>query len=159
MASDAPSDILRTLNRALLDQQRADGRFLTAAVATLRLTPAGAGVTLCSGGHAPALLRRADGRVEEVGRPGTLLGAFDAVVLEEAETTMGPGDALVLYTDGITEARRGRELFGAERLQALLAEPASSAEELVGRIDAAVAAFSAGEAADDMAVLALRVPA
>jgi len=157
MASDAPSDILRTLNRALLDQQRADGRFLTAAVATLRLTPGGAGVTLCSGGHAPVLLRRADGRVEEVGRPGTLLGAFDAVVLEEAETAMGPGDALVLYTDGVTEARRGRERFGAERLRALLAAPAGSAEELVGRIDAAVAAFSAGEAADDMAVLALRV--
>ncbi len=158
MSTQAPCDILRTLNRALLDQQP-DGRFLTAAVATLRVTGAGVGVTLCSGGHVPVLLRRADGRTEAVGRPGTLLGAFDAVALADAETTMLPGDALVMYTDGITEARRGRERFGGERLQAVLAAPASSAGELVAAVTDAVAAFSAGEAADDMAVLALRVPA
>ena len=159
MTTDAPSGILRTLNRAMLEQQPDGGRHLTAAVATLRLTADGIGVTLCSGGHEPVLLCRAAGGVEVVGRPGTLLGAFDEVALEDDTATLGPGDALVLYTDGITEARRGRELFGEERLREVLAAaPVASATELAARIEDAVSAFSAGKVADDMAVLVLRVP-
>lgn len=160
MTTDAPCEILRTLNRALLEQQPPGGeRHLTAAVATLRLTADGVGVTLCSGGHEPVLLCRSGGGVEAVGRHGTLLGAFDEITLEDDTATLGPGDALVLYTDGITEARRGRERFGQERLREVLAAaPVVSAAELAARIEDAVAAFSAGGAGDDMAVLVLRVP-
>lgn len=159
MAADAPSAILRTLNRALLDQQPAGGRFLTAAVVTLRLDADGVEVTLCSGGHAPVLLRRADGHVEAVDLPGTLLGAFDDVTLKDTATTMEPGDALVLYTDGITEARRGHELFGEQRLRDVIAQPVTAAGELTARIESAVTAFTSEGVADDMAVLVLRAPA
>ncbi len=158
MASDAPRSVLATLNRALLDQQPEDGRFLTAAVAKLTPSADGVEVSLCSGGHTPALLRRADGTVEALGTPGTLLGAFDEVTLHDARAVLGPQDALVLYTDGITEARNGPERFGEGRLRAVLSGPAASAEELAVRIEDAVADFALGDPADDMAVLVLRAP-
>jgi sigma-B regulation protein RsbU (phosphoserine phosphatase) len=74
------------------------------------------------------------------------------------ETHLAPGDALVLYTDGFTEARRGHELLGEEgMLAALDAVPVGAgADELVKSLVSAVAAF--GKQADDMALLVLALP-
>ncbi len=69
-----PSLILAALNQALLDWLTDDPRFLTAIYATVRPTPAGAAVQISSAGHPLALVRRACGRVQTLGRPGTLLG-------------------------------------------------------------------------------------
>ena len=60
---------------------------------------------MACGGHPPALLRRADGAVEELGTPGTLLGLVRDPELADRHSELRPGDALVLFTDGITEAR------------------------------------------------------
>lgn len=158
MVAEAPSQILTTLNRALVEQQPEGGTFLTAVLVRLALEADGARVTVCSGGHVPALVRRADGTVEAVGRPGTLLGAFDDIELSDAQTLLAPGDALALYTDGITEAGDVRGRFGEQRLREVVGDLASSAEELAVRIEEAVGAFSDGQRSDDMAVLILRVP-
>jgi sigma-B regulation protein RsbU (phosphoserine phosphatase) len=72
-------------------------------------------------GHNPPLLVRADGTVERLWTGGTVLGAFDGVAFEEGQAVLNDGDLLVVYSDGITEARdSGGEEFGEERLLELL---------------------------------------
>ena len=67
-------------------------------------------------GHDQPLLLRADGHTELVGRCGTALGLLDTINTPRVEITLHPGDTLIFYTDGVTERRRGVELFGVERL-------------------------------------------
>jgi serine phosphatase RsbU (regulator of sigma subunit) len=68
---------------------------------------------------------------------------------------MAPGDLLLLYTDGVTEARRGLELFGEKRLERLLRRKRITAGRLPSLVLDQVLAFSSGSLHDDMAVLAL----
>ena len=76
-------------------------------------------VKLVSAGH-PLPLRLRDGTVEEVGRPGPLLGAFEASSWEVSATEISEGDQLVVFTDGVIEAGGSAERFGEERLRAEL---------------------------------------
>jgi len=94
-----------------------------------------------SAGHNPPLLyRAADGRLEELRTPGIALGVLEEIALHEAEVTMEPGDVLVCYTDGVTEAiDDAEEQFGVERLRALVANHhADDAPAIVGAISDAV---------------------
>ena len=71
---------------------------------------------------------------------------------------LAPGDALVLYTDGVTEARRGGVMFGEDRLQGLLSGLAGRpADEIARGVEEAVVAHHGGPLGDDLAVLVLRV--
>jgi serine phosphatase RsbU (regulator of sigma subunit) len=159
MHGGAPSAILGELNDALEHQGRGgDGLYLTALVATVRAAQDAVRATLALAGHPPALVRRANGAVEPAGRHGALLGIFPQVRLHDVELLLAPGDALVLYTDGVTDARCGRERFGDARLRAAIAQGGRpSAAALAAELDAAVADFSDGPAADDLALLVLRV--
>ena len=160
----SPAAVLTLLNTALLDQ-RGDGRFLTAVYATFRPTAMGVAGRLCTAGHLPGLIRRADGRVHQVGRPGTLLGFVPDVTLTDVRFRLGPGDTLLLYTDGATEARApghgpdARPLFGEAALAAALKSchglDATGIVERLGRI---IADHTEDWASDDTALLALRVP-
>jgi serine phosphatase RsbU (regulator of sigma subunit) len=158
MHGGVPSAMLGELNDALEHQGPGDGLYLTALVATVRATPGEVRATLALAGHPPALVRRACGHVEPAGRHGALLGIFPQVQLQDVELRLGPGDALVLYTDGVTDARSGSERFGEARLLAAIAQgDRPSAAALAAALDAGVADFSDGPAADDLALLVLRV--
>ena len=153
--------ILATLNQALLDWLTDDPRFLSAIYATVRPTAGGASVQVSSAGHPLALVRRADGRTQTFGRPGTLLGVVPDPELHDARTSLRPGDSLVLFTDGVTEARRpaDRDLFGDDRLRDLVAGLAGlPAARMADAIQKAVEVFGGGEVSDDTVVLILQVP-
>jgi phosphoserine phosphatase RsbU/P len=117
-------------------------------------------LTVAAAGH-PLPLRRSGRRgVEVLGRPGTLLGVLPTPHLHESSTQLSPGDTVLFYTDGVTEARRDREFYGDERLAAVLASlggaPAATVAEHIG---AEVTDFQQGLPRDDIALLVLRVPA
>jgi sigma-B regulation protein RsbU (phosphoserine phosphatase) len=112
-------------------------------------------------GHDPPYLRHADGSLRALTeRHGPLVGVAPAVVYGESLRQLGPGDLLVVYTDGVTEARDADgEFFSEERVAEILrADGALSTDAVVDRILAGVEAFERGtERADDITVLALRV--
>lgn len=153
---DEPTAMLERLN-AMLGEDPDRRQICTAVCVTVRPAPAGRGVVLevvCAGHPAPFRLG-ADGSVAAVGRPGTLLGAFPEGHWTATEVVLAPGDALVLYTDGVTDTRGPEGRFGADRLEALLREIGpGEPEETAQRIDDALQAF--GEQRDDVALLVLR---
>jgi len=114
-------------------------------------------------GHLPGLLLRADGRVEELDSTGTVLGMFRDWEGELGECQLAPGDAMALYTDGVTEAcDAAGEEFGKNRLAAALTGALQSvrkkapAQAVVEAILAEVQRFSAGEQADDITLIVAR---
>lgn len=160
-----PADALAALNASLLSANN-EFRFCTVVCGTIDGTPDGqAGpdselttVRISVGGHPLPLIVRADGAVESAGVPGTLLGVLPEPTHHESEVTIGRGDNLVLYTDGLTEARNGSELFGEERLRALLSSVENrTPSSVVSRITQRVSQFSP-DASDDLAVLVLGRP-
>jgi PAS domain S-box-containing protein len=160
-----PSAVLIGLNEAMLRQRREheDYKFCTVTYARLETnegnTKRGAKVTVCRGGHPAPVLLKADGSISNIGQPGRAIGVFDYVNLTEQETHLMPGDALVLYTDGVVEARSPDGLFfGEERLKALLRSSiALDASSIASRIENAVLNFQEQAPRDDIAVLVLRV--
>jgi serine phosphatase RsbU (regulator of sigma subunit) len=154
----SPAEVLRKLNDALL-RQRADRRFCTVAYASLQVNGGGsAEVCLSSGGHPLPYVLRADGRVETVGEPGTLLGVLPDVRLSDTSVRLGRGDVMVLYTDGVTEARGPDGMFGADRLASVLASCAGlDAKSVAARIESAALEIQEGHPRDDIAILAVRI--
>jgi serine phosphatase RsbU (regulator of sigma subunit) len=153
----APSALLAVLNRALL-AERAGDRL--ASVACVELEPDGDGLalTVSAAGHPLPLLVDADGEVREIGRSGQLLGVDAGHVGTDSTDRLAQGELLVLYTDGVVEARGAGGVFGEERLRTLLSELAGQAPtRVVQRIEAAVLAASGGRPRDDLAIVALRV--
>lgn len=156
-----PERVMAMLNEAILDQ-RSDHRFCTAVFGQLHLLPeGGARVDFVTAGHPLPLVRRAGGRVEEVGSHSTVLGVVPDPSLHADSVLLGPGDLLLLYTDGVTEVRRrGREVFGVDQLKALLGEIGEvTAAKAAERVEDAVLNASGGPPRDDLAVVAVRIPA
>jgi serine phosphatase RsbU (regulator of sigma subunit)/PAS domain-containing protein len=152
----SPAAILRWLNDAMV-RQELDGRFCTITCVHLNTSRLEIGVTVACGGHPPALLRRQAGAVEEVGTPGTLLGLVPDPQLEDRRAVLAPGDALVLFTDGITEARAPERVIEPEVLHdALAAIPPGSAQRIVEQLAALAVGKEGTPPRDDIAVLALR---
>lgn len=154
-----PSRVLRALNQAVLHHD-SDERFCTAVYARLVPVAGGVRLSMSCGGHPLPLLLRADGSVETVGRPGTLLGAFDAPELGDVDVELGPGDSVVFFTDGATEAKRRGTVLGDERLKAIVAACAGlHADEIASRMEDAIVTFQEGAPQDDLAIVVLRVSA
>jgi sigma-B regulation protein RsbU (phosphoserine phosphatase) len=106
-------------------------------------------------GHVPPALLRAGGQVEWLLPTGPVVGLLEAFTSQPQETTLGAGDTLVAYTDGLTETRdQGNDEFGAERLLASLREGTDvAAETLVARLMDARRSFAASDERDDVTVL------
>jgi serine phosphatase RsbU (regulator of sigma subunit) len=114
-------------------------------------------ITLSLAGHHWPLVLRADGKVVEVGLLGTALALFDDPELHDAGVELAPGEVLCVFTDGLLEARRGREQFGSERIAELMREhPDLTADDLAGTVLDAVRAFHGDELGDDLAMLVVR---
>jgi serine phosphatase RsbU (regulator of sigma subunit) len=150
-----PASVLVRVNDAMLSHDF-EGRFATAILARLGFDESGVRLTVATAGHPAALVVRAGGEVHELGACGTLLGVFSDPAISETSTVLGPGDAVALYTDGLTEAQAPQRLLTVEQLiGALGAAEVSSAQTA---IDALLALLDAGGAArDDIAILAARV--
>jgi serine phosphatase RsbU (regulator of sigma subunit) len=150
-----PADALLALNDAML-QQLGGQRHCTAALARLHLGADGVRVDVRCAGHPPLLVLRAGGAVEPVGRPGHPLGILEAPTFRDDGVTLGPGDMLVLYTDGVTEAGGGDAGLGEDGLAMVVHDGVGlGPSALLAHIEAAVA--QRGVARDDIALLAARV--
>jgi len=151
---DRPSEALTHLNRALL-RERIDGRFCTVALAIFDPSVQdGARATISIGGHPLPQHVRRSGEAAGVGRHGTLLGVAEKVDLHDDEVLLQPGEALVLFTDGIVGKREAAE--GSVALRSALRDGApSSAGELRDRLERYVRDEVGGDQLDDVAVLVL----
>jgi len=151
-----PSDFLAHANDVVVGEIAA-GKFIT----MVYVTVAPGGRVLCaSAGHPEPRVVERGGGVSALACGGLALGVLPAQGYEQVAADLSPDAAVVLYTDGVVEARRGRELFGVERLDAVLA--ANAARPAQGIADAVLAAcrdFAGGDLADDCAVVVIqRVP-
>jgi len=154
----SPALMLRWLNDAMLRQKTGPTRFATIACVRFDIDEEGVTATVACGGHPSPRVLRASGLVEAIGEPGTLLGVLSQIRLEDRSTRLGGGDALVLYTDGLTEAGTPRRVWTPEQLDAAVASARrASAQEIVDRL--ARAALGDEPPRDDLALLALRVRA
>jgi serine phosphatase RsbU (regulator of sigma subunit) len=153
---DRPSGVLALLHRAMRDQAP-DGRFCTIAYARLRVVAGALDMELACGGHPLPLVVHPDGTVEPAGRLGTLIGSDIQPLLTDVRMQLGPGQVMVLYTDGVTEVRRrAREVFGQRELAAVLERCAGLPPDAVAdRVEQAVLTASEGRLRDDVAILAL----
>ncbi|MEZ3181744.1 SpoIIE family protein phosphatase [Streptomyces pimonensis] len=163
--SPDPVSALRTLNQVLHERYAGgDPRYCTVIFGTLEPGPDTGQVTvrIASGGHPSALVLRAGGATDFLPTPGGLLvGVLPAAAFAATTTVLGQGDTLLLYTDGLTEARIGAnrtDLYGEEALRAFAADhagkpPHTLIKALTGLLDG----FGDG-LDDDTALLALGVP-
>lgn len=158
MQARKPSRVLQRLNEALI-QQLSGEDFVTVTYSRLRSTPKGWRLSVCCGGHPLPRLVNANGEVSRIGRPGTLIGQFEQIELKDHVTKLLPGDSVVLFTDGVVEARSPSEELGDEGVDRLLAELGSSSADAIaeGLLDGALR-IQHGTPHDDIAVLVLRVP-
>jgi sigma-B regulation protein RsbU (phosphoserine phosphatase) len=156
-----PVAVLTNLNTVLgQEQDQGTSRFCTVTFGVLEVEGDGCRLTLATGGHPPGLLLRADGTAEYVDIPGgQLIGILPDALITTTTVHLAPGDAFVLYSDGIIEARTGPDTRYEE--EALLefgttlapTSAAGAVEAIVGLLD------RLGEGVeDDTAVLALGLP-
>jgi sigma-B regulation protein RsbU (phosphoserine phosphatase) len=153
----SPVEAIRRANELILNDSRTD-QFITLFYGAL--DPAAATLRFVNAGHNPPLLVRGDaGSVCSLRAPGIPLGIMNPIPLTESETRFEPGDVLLMYTDGVTEALNEQgEQFEVERLARLLVDNRSrSAAEIVGAICDALRDFvGSAEPFDDMTMVALK---
>jgi serine phosphatase RsbU (regulator of sigma subunit) len=152
-----PAALLTRLNAEILTQRPGDARFLTACVCLVEERPGGLAVTIACAGHPPPLILKGDGVVEWSSARGTLLGVHLGIRLEAQAVVLEAGDRLVLYTDGLTEARDGDGHFLGEAglagaARALVDVPT---DELAHTLTRRVTEWTEGTLRDDLAVLVI----
>lgn len=154
----SPAAALVRTNELILKDSQTD-LFLSAVYAVLDLET-GQVVYTNAGHNRPVVWRSGRRRLVELDARGIVLGAFEAIALEERRLRLAPGDFLVLYTDGITEASNAQgEFFGKERLYSVLsAGHYASAAEVAEAVLSACSRFAGGvEQSDDITlVVAMR---
>jgi sigma-B regulation protein RsbU (phosphoserine phosphatase) len=158
MRSTRPTVALQTLHQTL--EREPTERFCTAVFARVRrVSPGHFRLSLASGGHPLPVLASTDGAVQPVGRHGSLLGVLDSPTFQNVTVDLRLGEALVFYTDGVTEGRRGTEFYGEERLaERVQSRRADGAAAVAEGIVEDVVAFQDGVPRDDIAVVVLAVP-
>ena len=156
----SPREVLLNTHRLLLEISRAD-IFVTVFYGVL--DPVRGTLLYARAGHdRPLLLRSGSHECHWLEAAGMFLGFVEQVELEEAQETLAPGDTLILYTDGMTDAQSpGGRFFGADRLrQAVCTSGTENAQEMCDLVFQEATAFQAGaEQFDDMALLVVKLEA
>lgn len=148
-----PSAFLAQANEVVVGEI-AVGKFITMAYVTV--DPAGE-VLCASAGHPASRIVHADGTVTILDVGGLALGIDAPETYEQVREQLPHGASVVLYTDGVIESRRGRELYGEERLDRVLAEHAARpAQEIADAILAECRAFAGGALPDDCAIVVIK---
>jgi sigma-B regulation protein RsbU (phosphoserine phosphatase) len=152
--TDDPAEIFTAVNSVLRRQH--DSRFVTAQAVSFE-TPVDGRLRarFASAGHHPAVIRRSDGTVEAIDANGWMLGAFQSLKTGATDVELEAGDTLVLFTDGVVEARMGNEQLGFERICEHIAHSRVGPYELTQSIVDLAEDFSDGSFHDDKAVVAI----
>ena len=154
--SPSPAATLAALNDELLRQRNPDRRFVTTVLARFEPRPeAAARVVVASGGHPPPLLLGADGVAEAIPCPGRCSASSPTRAARTDEVELAPGDTLVLYTDGVTEARRDRPLTPEDLAAALRSSAPDGAAAVAREVVRLAQGAGGGALRDDLAVLVL----
>jgi PAS domain S-box-containing protein len=150
--------VLRNVNNAVLRSGHVT--FCTAVYGTLARSTGGFTFRVASGGHPLPIVKRAAGGTETIGEPGTLLGAFADSQSVTASVLLGPGDTMLLYTDGVTDVAPPHDL-GTEALCELFGASSaggSSAGEVADRLGRELSAIlPLAERNDDIALLVVKI--
>ncbi|NOZ95864.1 MAG: SpoIIE family protein phosphatase [Acidobacteria bacterium] len=157
IATGAPPEEVCATTSRLLYERTPPEKYSTLFLAELH--PTEGRVIYCNAGHNPGLVVRRDGGARWLASTGPPVGLLPEATYEAATTGLEPGDTLVLYTDGITEAENhDGEEYGVERLEALcLGHRELPPRELAGAIEKDLSAFAAGTPfADDRTLLIVR---
>jgi sigma-B regulation protein RsbU (phosphoserine phosphatase) len=154
--AEQPAELCQQVNHVLCGHI-AEGRFISFSYCVID-TEIGT-LAYCNAGHYPAMLVRSDGSVDRLSAGGAVLGVLPAAKYEQGQLPVHSGDRLVLYTDGITEARNDAdEEFGEDRLLAFAVEHRTcSAPALQARLGAFVTAFTGGRLQDDATLIVVAV--
>ncbi len=152
VAHDCLENILRAVNQ-FFSQNTPDGSFATLFLADYHVPTGRLRYINC--GHPPALILRRDDSIDRLDATATVLGIFKKWDCELGERTIHPGDALVLYTDGITESfNESRDEYGEARLiESLLRHRAQPSQSVLQNIVADVRQFSPHEQHDDITLI------
>ena len=146
-----PHHVLRVTNRLLVEKDLPE--YVTAFLGFLE--PSSGVLTYCSAGHPPPMLV-SDGNQTLLEAHSLPLGAFPGAYYRDGETLVRPASLLLLYTDGITDARRGTEVFGEERLSRSVTRMSPlEVEAIPGMLLADALSFSGDRLQDDVALLAV----
>jgi serine phosphatase RsbU (regulator of sigma subunit) len=151
-----PSTVLSDLHRSIRENGSPE-RFCTAVLARVDRPNGRARMQISVGGHPSPLAIRADGAVEPVGRSGTLLGGLDRPRLADASTQIKRGESVVLFTDGLLEARdRSEDADEAWPSRLLRKANGHSAEWIADHLLEAALERQGGDPRDDIAIIVLR---
>jgi serine phosphatase RsbU (regulator of sigma subunit) len=149
-----PADFLQAANEVVFGEI-APGKFIT--MAYVVIDPRTGALASAGAGHPLPRVIRDDGSLVPLEAQGLVLGVEPGQVYDQVSETLDPGGAVVLYTDGVLEARRDGELYGFERLDDLLSERRHlAAEQLARAVLDDCRAFARGELADDCAVVVVK---
>jgi serine phosphatase RsbU (regulator of sigma subunit) len=152
-----PSRILASLNEAVWREQEIDA-ICTALYTTVDVNGATATLTLASGGHPLPLVLRADGRVEQIGHPGTLLGIDAKPLLADRTCELALGESVLFYTDGLLDAYAPGRVVQPSDLESVLGSCAGRPpSEIVGAIESSFLRSDEREPRDDVAIVVLQV--
>ena len=150
-----PGLALSHANSVVQLQEPGSERFATAFLAIL--DPRSGRLDYSSAGHPPAMILRADGSVELLGVPGLPLRVADSVDYRSMDSNLAPGDKLILYTDGISEARSGARMYDIDGMRrSLEGHGQMTPEEILELLFCMALDISAGRLTDDAVVIVVK---
>jgi sigma-B regulation protein RsbU (phosphoserine phosphatase) len=148
-----PGDFLASANEVVVGEIAA-GKFIT--MIYLTIESATGAVVAASAGHPAPLIVSREGNVEQLKVRGLALGVEPGQTYEEQEASVEAGGAIVVYTDGVVEARRDGELYGHERLARVVGASLKRPATEIARAVIDDCRSFAGDLADDCALVVIK---